>query len=329
MVLPRATRMKSILIQQFEKLRKKEVADKEVWKARAYAKVVKQLSELPGEVRTIDDLNGLTGIGKKTREKIEEILATGTLEVTKAYNTDDSYRIINELIEVHGIGPTKANDLVHTHGVQSIADLRTKPHLLNETQLMGLKYYDDFKLRISRKEMDRHAAYIDAVIDMVDPELTGTVVGSYRRGAVSSGDIDVIINASAVGSKLDNIIAKLKADKYIVDTLAQGGKKFMGVCRIKYSRHFRRLDMMITQSNEFPFASLYFTGSAEFNTKLRAWVLTHKEMSLSEYGLKMLKTGEMVRDVDFKTEADVFEYLGLEYIEPSKRTPDVVLALTA
>lgn len=327
------TIMKSIIIQEFEKLRKKEVANKEVWKARAYAKVVKQLTALPHEVRSMDDLMDLTGIGQKTREKIMEIFETGALEATKAYNADETYQTINELIEVHGIGPAKANDLVHTHGVQGIADLRNKINLLNDTQVMGLKYYDDFRKRIPRREMDRHAAYIDSVIKQVNPKMVGTIVGSYRRGAASSGDIDVIISAPAgtIGeenekSTLDQIVTKLKTEKYIVDILAQGGKKFMGVCRVKHGRHFRRLDMMITQSHEYPFASLYFTGSAEFNTKLRAWVLANKAMSLSEYGLKVLKTGELLRDVVFETEADVFSYLGLRFIEPSKRTPEVVIA---
>jgi DNA polymerase/3'-5' exonuclease PolX len=126
---------------------------------------------------------------------------------------------------------------------------------------------------------------------------------------------------------LDLVVSRLKEDKYIVDTFGQGGKKFMGVSRVKYGRFYRRLDLMITLSNEYPFASLYFTGSAEFNTKLRAWVLTNKGLSLSEYGLKDIKTGAYVQE-DFRKEEDVFKFLGLQYIPPNQRTAEVQLIIS-
>lgn len=322
--------MKEVLIKEFEKMHKKEVANKEVWKARAYAKVIKQLKAFPNEIHSVEDVKGLDGIGKKIELKIKEIIETGHLEASKEYNADDAYRIIAELMEIHGIGPSKANDLVRNHGIKSVDDLKTNIHLLNDVQKMGLKYVEHFKARIPRAEMKKHDAQVNAVVTSIHPQMTATVVGSYRRGAANSGDIDIIISGSNIveGNEkciLDLVVSRLKAEKYIIDTFGQGGKKYMGVSRVKYGRFYRRLDLMITLPNEYPFASLYFTGSAEFNTKLRAWVLTNKQLSLSEYGLKDVKTGAYIQN-DFRTEEDVFKFLGLKYISPERRSPEVELS---
>jgi DNA polymerase beta len=325
--------LKDLLIQEFDKMYKKEVANKEVWKARAYSKVVKQLKAFPGEINSFEDIKGLDGIGKKIELKIKEIIDTGHLAASREYNADDAYRVIDELMQIHGIGPTKANDLVRNHGITSVADLRNNIQLLNDVQKLGLKYVEQFQARIPRREMEKHDAQVNSIVKSIHPQMTATVVGSYRRGAGDSGDVDIIICGSNVveGNEkciLDLVVSRLKEDKYIVDTFGQGGKKFMGVSRVKYGRLYRRLDLMITLPNEFPFASLYFTGSAEFNTKLRAWVLTHKGLSLSEYGLKDIKSGVFVQhDTGFRTEGDVFRYLGLKYIAPRDRTPDADLVL--
>ena len=63
-------------------------------------------------------------------------------------------------------------------------------------------------------------------------------------------------------------IDKLQESNYIVDDLARGPKKYNGLC--KYNRNpCRRIDIMYTKPEEYPFAILYFTGSMEFNAKMR------------------------------------------------------------
>ena len=81
-------------------------------------------------------------------------------------------------------------------------------------------------------------------------------------------------------------------------------------------RHFRRIDFMLTQEHEYPFALLYFTGSGPFNVAMRNFALS-KGYSLSEYGLKDAN-GKFVGDA-FRTEEDIFEFLGLKYIPPEQR----------
>ena len=79
----------------------------------------------------------------------------------------------------------------------------------------------------------------------------------------------------------------------------------------------RRIDIMYTKPDEYPFAILYFTGSSEFNQRMRKEILD-RGLSINEYSLKDNETKEKVKHV-FHTEKDIFDYLGYEYVEPEMR----------
>ena len=110
-------------------------------------------------------------------------------------------------------------------------------------------------------------------------------------------------------------IDDLRNKGYIVETLSNGARKFMGICR--YKNGFRRIDLMFTQVHEYPFAILYFTGSKEFNTRMRSYLLEHR-LSLNEYGIRNLDTKRLV-DYTFLTERSIFDYIRWDYVEPENR----------
>ena len=76
---------------------------------------------------------------------------------------------------------------------------------------------------------------------------------------------------------------------------------------------------MYTTPAEYPFASkLYFTGSMEFNAKMRGLAL-EKVLSMNEYSLKDSNTKKVI-DHKFNVEKDqIFYYLGMEWVEPVDR----------
>ena len=318
------TDYKPAIIDALEILRKKDQADKEIWKARAYAKVIKALKEREAPITSIDDAKTVPGVGDRILEKITEIIETGHLQKADAIIAEHGdYKIVDELMTVHGIGVTKANELVKKHNIKSIADLEARAdELLNDVQKKGLRYHKDIQARIPRAEMVKHDEFIMAAIKKVDPTLKAVIAGSYRRGARDSGDIDVLITTTKDTKMAPAQIIKAIADamtkaKYIADTLALGDKKCMAVCRLPRYRTFRRLDLMITKPTEFPFAVLYFTGSANFNVAMRNWALA-RGLSLSEYGLKDVKTGEFVA-CHFEEEEDIFRYIDMRYVAPVDR----------
>ena len=70
--------------------------------------------------------------------------------------------------------------------------------------------------------------------------------------------------------------------------LAYGDKKYNGICKLGRLGKSRRIDIMYTKPNEYPFAILYFTGSDSFNKEMRQKCLK-KGLSLNEYYSKLMK----------------------------------------
>jgi DNA polymerase/3'-5' exonuclease PolX len=162
--------------------------------------------------------------------------------------------------------------------------------------------------------MEQHAATLLAALPA---SLQGTIVGSYRRKATSSGDIDMLLKGA---SGFKEYVAALKASKYIVEVLAEGDKKCLAICKLPGAADSkgRRLDLLVTPEAEYAYAILYFTGSDVFNVAMRKWALT-KGYSLNEHLLTPLKPEETATPPPMTTEKDIFDFLGLVYVEPEDR----------
>lgn len=320
---------KQALLDILDVLRKKEIVAKQPFKAKAYANVSKNIQLITSPITCLEDLNDVKGIGESIRLKFLEYFNTGKVNAAETAKSNVNNMSSSELMLIHGIGPAKAKSLIEEHNIKSIQDLESKPELLNDKQKIGLKYWRDFQERIPRKEMVLHEQQIRTVIQTVDPNFTFEVTGSYRRFESTSGDIDVLIthkeDLEDVEQLFANIVEKLKNVGYICDTFAEGGKKCLAVCRLKHYRKFRRIDLLYTKKREYPFAVLYFTGNAEFNVAMRVYCLT-KGYSLSEHGLKDEKTGDFI-ETGVEDERQIFEFLGLKYVEPKDRNGNAVVPI--
>ena len=310
---------KNLIIKIFTEIMEHEFAQGEKFKGSSYKKVIPSIKKLKSDLDlTVENLKIINGLGKGLLEKIEQIKETGTCSLyEKIKNYHDPKK---DFMNIHGVGPKNAEKLVKS-GFNSIDDLRNCPTIsehLNDVQRLGLKYYDDMLIRIPRKEIKLHEIYIKTIIDICDipkGSVQFTIAGSYRRGIHSSGDIDILF-CSKDKKKYNLFIDKLKESKYIVDDLARGPKKYNGLC--KYGQNpCRRIDIMYTKPEEYPFAIMYFTGSMEFNTMVRQKCLD-RGLSLNEYSLKDNNTKKVVEH-KFSVEKDIFDYLGMEYVDPCVR----------
>ena len=142
----------------------------------------------------------------------------------------------------------------------------------NATQLKGLKYFDDIQLRIPRTEVQQYESLFHEVFDKIKgPSGKFEIVGSYRRGAKTSGDIDLIITNDGKDKKLfHNFIDALIAKGIIVAVLSKGPVKSMVITKM-HGKPARRVDFMYAPKKEFAFAILYFTGSKAFNVMMREY----------------------------------------------------------
>ena len=283
------------------------------FRAAAYSKAIQQIRSVPYEITDVSQVSGMPGIGAKIREKIQLVLEgrpkLATIEP-----------IYEDLMKIPGVGPVKARDLVDVHHVKSIEDLRRKPGLLDAKQRVGLKYYKYAGLKIPRREMDGHYEFLRAIVNEMklvgqSPEfarqragfdsLEVEIAGSYRRGNYESSDIDVILT-STNPQMFGCFIQLLRDEGYIIDTLSQGGKMFMGYAQLNKEATPRRIDIIYTTPAERPFALLYFSGPREFNEKIRLEA-RRRGLLLNQHGLWHNTT----RVPNLKTEREIVEYLGL------------------
>jgi DNA polymerase/3'-5' exonuclease PolX len=315
------TNFKAKILEELETLQLADEYRKKPFQMKAYAAAIEAVQSLPA-VTKMEDVAGVKGVGEKIRQKIEEILSTGKLKAAEEVRTTLPIQAFKTLKDVHGIGPAKANELIGK-GIQTIAQLKAaseaNPKLLTAAQKLGVKYYNDALLRIPREEMKEHE---DTLLPGFDERFEATIVGSYRRGAASSGDIDVLMTlpdemtAKEQGDLFKYNVEMFKEVDYIIDTLSFGPTKFLGYCRVE-DKPVRRLDLLMVPRSEYATSILYFTGSKEFNVAFRSYAL-EKGYTLNEHRLEAVKDGVPAVPA-FRVEKDIFDFLGLQYVEPDKR----------
>lgn len=293
----------------------------EVFRARAYQKAKETVMAYPEKITSIEQLRGLPGIGETIIKKFNEFDKTGTLKVLEREKNHPRYIFA----KVYGIGPKKAKELADM-GLTSIKELRErKEELLNDVQKKGLKYYEDILKRIPRAEIVEYEKAFRKAFDKVkQPGDKFEILGSYRRGAKTSGDIDVAItNENNDKSIFDNFIKELQKEGILVELLSKGSTKSLTVGKLPNYPTARRLDFMYSKPDEYAFALLYFTGSMAFNVVQRRRAI-ELGYTMNEHGLYKLvgdkkKTKGPRLNQPFPTEESIFDFLGLVYKGPTER----------
>lgn len=346
--------MNTLIIEQFNLLIKQIEAEylnaqvennpKEIkghmFRLKAMKKILSVLRKLDFEIETIDDLKGIPDIGPGTIRRVQEILETGTLsELKNKYDKKKQTTInqIQDLSQVIGIGPSNAKKFVLQYGIKNIQDLKKAidKGKIKVTDLikLGLKYYGIVEGNIPRDEITETEIFLANEAHKIDPDLEIMICGSYRRGKLTSGDIDLlmyhpdvktskeIINPEKYGvvSFLEIFINTLTDKKFLLDHMTDDNYKikYMGFC--KYKKYpVRRIDIRFVPYISLPTAMLYFTGPYELNTIMRT-AAKKRNMILNEYGLyKVDENGERT-PLKIKSEADVFKNLGMTYLTPVER----------
>lgn len=312
---------KSLLIDALDTMRKKEVLEKQTFRARAYATVIRQLKERVEPVTCYEDIHHFQGVGEKIREKIKEIMETGHLQSAEKVKETHATDAMDVLQHIYGVGPAKVRELIQL-GIYTVEQLRAeveKKSLLNEKQKIGLRYYEELLERIPRQEMEAHRDLLPTYLPAEMKRWETEIVGSFRRGLPTSGDIDMLIRVppnitnQMAKTLLSAYVTRMKEAGYIEEVLALGEHKCMAICRLGVAR---RLDLLLTPDEEYAYALLYFTGSDQFNVAFRHHAL-EKGYTLNEHRLTALHANLPVPKM--VEERDIFRFLGLRYVEPSQR----------
>ncbi|NWX68869.1 DPOLB polymerase, partial [Alca torda] len=271
------------------------------------------------------------GVGAKIAEKIDEFLSTGKLRKLEKIRQDDTSASINLLTRVTGIGPAAARKFVE-EGIKTLEDLRKNEHKLTHHQRIGLKYFEDFEKRIPREEMLQMQEIVLEEVKKLDPSYIATVCGSFRRGAESSGDMDVLLTHPSFTSEsskqaklLRQVVEQLEKVRFVTDVLSKGDTKFMGVCQLPNKEDgtaypHRRIDIRLIPKDQYYCGVLYFTGSDIFNKNMRAHAL-EMGFTINEYTIRPLGvTGVAGEALPVECEKDIFDYIQWKYREPKDRS---------
>ena len=303
------------------------------FKANAYRKAATIISKHPTKLTSGQEAMKLPGVGKQIGLKLDEFLQSGSLQKLDKIKKDDTSQAITELTRVSGIGPASARKFVTEHKINSIDDLRKNTALLNNHQQIGLKYLEELEERIPRDEVDKWKKLIFKNIAEVDEQFTMEICGSYRRGASSCGDVDVLVthpqfqtvaspDKKKAESLLRSISSNLVSQKLITDVLALGESKLAAVIKLPNnpsSKH-RRLDIRLIAAEQYPFALLYFTGSDVFNKNMRAHAL-EKGFTLNEYSIRPVgSTGVAGDAIKVEKESEIFEIIDFPHKKPEDRS---------
>ncbi len=314
---------KSVIIDEFKLLitklkndialmEDKKAANAINFKVRNFIKVIKNLENFPNdEINNSAELKDLDGFGKGTLTRIDEILTKGNLaEAHIEISSEDAMtaKRIDDLMSITGIGPVKAAEFnkegitleILLKAFASEDKTEIEKYGLTHHQLIGLKYYKQFKKRIPREKITKIDNKIQKLLTKYLKSKTKTetktknktqtekqdieavICGSYRRGAAESGDIDVLISGPNQDFDLIDFVKFLTDEGFIIDHLTEKGTtKFMGVCD-KVGGY--RIDIRFIPRESFGAALMYFTGSKSFNTLVRAEAL-RQGYTLEEYGL--------------------------------------------
>lgn len=304
------------------------------WRTLAYRRAVTTLRKQDIKITTAKQAAALPFVGPRLADKIEEIVLTDRLRRLDSMRNDPTDKVIRLFTGVYGAGLIQASKWLQA-GHRTLEDLLAHAKL-TDSQRIGIERYNDFATRVLRAEVQTHGEYVRKILNKIDPEFQVMVMGSYRRGAKDSGDIDLIITKpGATLSTLrdivfEGLVPSLFKDGFLKAKLAtshifEDGTKWHGASCLPSSTIWRRLDLLLVPEEEMGGALLYFTGNDIFNRSMRL-LASKKGMRLNQKGLykdvmrgkngKMLSEGMLLEGKD---ERRIFEILGVPWREPSER----------
>ena len=294
-----------------------ELKGENPFKIRAYRNGADVVSHAAEAVSSLDEaaLRGWNGIGKDLAGRIREIALTGDCEVRRGLLTEFPETLL-EVMRLQGVGPKTVAILFRELHIKSLDDLAeaAKAGRVRGIKGMGskkeqliLQAIEERQRFAGRHLLSRATEMAEALVAYLKEHAPGAeivTVGSVRRGAETSGDLDLL--ASGADTSLADAFTKFPQVERI---LANGGTKASVLLRGGF-----QADLRIVTAGQRGAAMQYFTGSKAHNIALRDRAL-ERGWKLNEYGL----FDDNERSLGGATEEEIYHALGLAYIEPELR----------
>ncbi len=265
----------------------------------------------------------LPGIGKTLQEKIIALVQTGVIPAAEKLRAKFPPGLI-AITRLPGIGAKRARLLHSELGVDSPQALREAALAQRLRTVRGLGPKLEESVLVALDEMDTHPGagaapriLLPRALEIGEELVAGLhalagdgthiqLAGSVRRQADSVKDLDLVaITTRPVA--LAKSLAKLEQIERVSSTGKAGAKArtYAGI----------GVDLRIAKPAQLGNLLQHFTGSGAHNAALRE-AAVRRGLHVSEYGILDDATGA---SATCPTEHEVYERLGLPYIEPELR----------
>jgi len=302
------------------------------FKPQAYIKVALNLENLNEDVGEIYKKHGLAGlqkipgVGKGLAEAIEEYLKKGKIKTLEDFKKKSPIKL-DELLNVESLGPKKIKILYEKLGIKNLKDLEKQAKKHNIAPLFGfgekteqniLQGIEFLKTSAGRQSIGVVLPIAKDVLSKLKnmPEvLQISLAGSLRRKKDNIGDADILV-ASLKPEPIMDFFTNLEGVEKI---WAKGSTK----SSVRMKAGFD-IDLRVVSPESFGSALQYFTGSKDHNIAVRKIAIA-KGLKLSEYGLFKANSSNPSEQEQIagRTEKDVYNALGLAYVEPELREDDI------
>ena len=294
------------------------VAD-DSFKPRAYEKAARAIGGFPDELRDLDDagIRAIPNVGKSIAEKVRSVLETGTFPELEGLRAQVPPGV-RTMTAIPGFGPKKAMVVYRELGIDGLDQLVAAAR---DGRLRGLKGFsakteENVLEAVQRAQRDTGRVTIDVAMGVAGSflERLRTIpgvqradhAGSLRRMAETIGDVDLLVASETSGPIMDAFTTHQDVDQI----LGRGDTKSSVV-----TRSGLQVDLRVIPKEAWGAAMIYFTGSKPHNVRIREMAV-RKGLKLNEYGLFEVETDALIAA---ETETEVYERLGLPYIEPTLR----------
>ncbi|MHC4665290.1 MAG: DNA polymerase/3'-5' exonuclease PolX [Planctomycetota bacterium] len=298
-----------------------EILGEDRFRINSYQKVARIISEMPTEIEVLLETGELArapGIGKSSLAKIEEFVKTGTITAHRELLKKIPSTLL-ELLTIPGVGPKGVKAVYEKLKIETVAELK---RAIEDGSVAELPGFGDKKAAAiargiefrekstGRIRLDQALTAAHLVTEFLETQ-TGIQriqpAGSLRRRAETIGDVDILVTAD----QGKQIIEAFTSASFVEEVLASGLTK--GSAIIETETVPVHVDVRVVPQESFGAAAQYFTGSKQHNVRLRE-IAVKAKLKLNEYGL--FKGDKMVAG---PVEEDIYQKLGLDYIEPVLR----------
>ncbi|EED21925.1 terminal deoxynucleotidyl transferase, putative [Talaromyces stipitatus ATCC 10500] len=220
-------------INQLVKIRKVRELTLDEIGVRAYSTSIAALAAYPYELRTPVEVLSLPGCDTKIANLFVEFRnsSDGRLEAADVLDTDPVISTIHQFYNIWGVGARTAREFYYQRQWRDLDDVIVHGwNNLSRVQQIGLKYYDEFLAGIPRTEVaeiaktiHRHAILARPGCEYDGQGIECIIVGGYRRGKETQGDIDLVLSHRDERVTKDlvlDVVGSLENGGWIKHTLA-------------------------------------------------------------------------------------------------------------